>query len=209
MSFAGHVTKRLCAASIPPRRRQPLGELVDRLLCIALALHLAPGCASTIAGTRPLSENSLAAINDAVEGRSGTVTLGAANERVEFAGDMTVGRETTAWSQEEPARVRKSVPTEALHSIEVTHRGRGAAEGLGAGILIGAVGGAILGGASDGKWCLEGTSCGAFPLAVGAAGGAIAGALVGVVVGTVIGHRVTVAFDVPPPRDPTPAQPGN
>jgi hypothetical protein len=64
---------------------------VDRLLCIALALALAPGCASTIASTRPLSENSVAGINDAVQGRSGTVTFGAANEHVELAGDMTVG----------------------------------------------------------------------------------------------------------------------
>jgi len=186
----------------------PLGELVARLLCVALAIHLSPGCASTIAGMRPLSENSLAEINDAVQGRSGTVTLGAANERVDFAGDMIVGRQITAWSQEEPDRVRKSVPTDALHSIEVTHRARGAAEGLGTGILIGAILGATVGAASDGKWCLEGTSCGLFPVGVGAVGGVIAGALVGVVVGTVVGHRVTVAFDVLPPKEPTPAQPG-
>jgi hypothetical protein len=85
---------------------------------------------------------------------------------------------------------------------EVKQRGRGAAEGLGLGVLTGALLGGMAGAAlgSDPDNCVNHDHCSGFTItagdkaAIGATLGGLTGALVGLVVGAAVGHTDRILF---------------
>ena len=154
-------------------------------------------------------------IDGALQGRSAQVLLAGdpPPESVE-AREVTVAADKTRWLElQHPAGASRprSVPTDALRSISVVGRGRGAAEGLGLGILAGAATGAIWGAVVGPRtrFCTgdlrPGEQCSAIGAGLGSFLGAIAGAIVGAPIGLLsgafIGHRTTIEFESsrPPP----------
>jgi hypothetical protein len=147
-------------------------------------------------------------INETLEGESAEVLLAAdAPAQPVEAREFKVGPESTQWLelQRPTGEYRpRSVPTEALRRISNVARGRGAAEGLGLGILVGTATGAIAG-AVAGTWVricfgdtLPGEQCPTSPrfLAfVGAIAGAGFGAAIGTLIGAGLGHRTTIEFE--------------
>ena len=116
--------------------------------------------------------------------------------------NVTVGRETTSWlevqsgSADEP----RTVPSSALRSITLRHRGLGAIQGFGLGVLIGGATGAGLGalvGSRLGNPYSEGAGGSADSLGavVGAAVGVGLGVLIGPVAGAVVGRRTTFELE--------------
>ena len=174
--------------------------MVSGLGNLALAAILSLGCSSTIAVRRPLSASTLAEVNDAIEDRSAEVTL-ASTLRATQTKNLKVGRDETQWLEGGGEERRpKSVPTAALQRITVMAYWRGAAEGLGVGILTGPVVGGLLGGligsVSKSPFCEHCNDNIAGPGAIiGAGVGLVLGALVGLNVGAAIGHTTTIDFE--------------
>jgi hypothetical protein len=90
-----------------------------------------------------------------------------------------------------------------LHGYKIKRRGLGALEGLGMGILIGAVGGALLGAAmGDDSPCAVDSPCIRFTSSdlapVFGVAGAISGSVVGALTGALVGHTDEYVFGMPP-----------
>src|SRR5205823_1380647 len=90
-----------------------------------------PGCASTAAAHRPLSDDSLAALNEELAGRSATIIVADSKpglDKRHHGDDVHVGGVTTEWRAPHagPDQRARSVPTEALRSTSFRHYGRGA-----------------------------------------------------------------------------------
>lgn len=130
---------------------------------VAWLLLTSFGC-STVGAPRPLSEATLAAVNAETQGRTATlVRAGLQPERVRAERVLEVGSGSTRWIESTgtrdlapdtqpgewlvPLEVERAAPTAALCEIQVRRPGRGAAFGLGlgvvAGILVGGVAAAV------------------------------------------------------------------
>jgi hypothetical protein len=199
----------------------------ERIVLPTLVALLGMACAGTLAAHRPLSESAITEINGTLEGESPEVVL--ADERQPAksiqAKEVKVGRDTTQWLElpqwqvpqwpvllaherlEHPDETwrPRTVPTAALKSASIRKHGWGALEGLGFGLLSGAIAGAFVGVASgdNSHSCLFCTwQVNAF---AGAILGAIPGILLGTMLGAAIGHRTTVEFDDSASASPRPA----
>jgi hypothetical protein len=135
---------------------------------------------------------------------------------IESKEDM-VGRDTTKWVELQALGgkeewILSAAPTASVKNISFRQHGRGALEGLGigflAGMVPGAVAGAVLAGFSERSTCSD-AGCFIPAAAIGALfTGAAAGVLLGLPIGAAIGHRTTIEFDdsASPPRPDTNAK---
>jgi hypothetical protein len=175
-------------------------------LLVSSAL-LASGCSNTVELRRPLTARTLGEINDEIEGLPTTVEIkGETLARTATA--VVLGRESTALTEVRAGTEERrltSVPTAALQRISVVKPGRGLLEGVGLGLVLGAVGGGGLGALivgtaaepsrdnSRGTWAAIGG-------VVGAVAGGFLGFTTGAIVGVSAGHRTTFEIQDPPPR---------
>jgi hypothetical protein len=165
---------------------------------IAIAM-LAWSCTTTRVLDRLPMERQLALANEEVRGRVADVQVAGETRR---ATGVMLGAEETAWIDAASQETRR-VPTAALQSVSYRSRATGALEGLGIGLVVGALTGAVIGLASGddqcnpNQWCLLRFSAVQKEVGAGIALGAL-GMISGVIIGAIVGHRDKIIFGQPP-----------
>jgi hypothetical protein len=167
------------------------------------------GCSSTIAAQRPLSDETLAEVNQAIEGRVARAELVEKQPRAVEVKEARVGRDTTVWLEQsgKGEALPRSVPTAALQRITVKQGDVGALEGLGIGFLAGAAAGFVVGaifGATVSPNLFGGCPSVGCSLVFGGYAALVAGPptaiLFGLPIGGLTGHRTIIDFGAPESR---------
>ena len=139
---------------------------------------------------------SYAKLNRLARGKVATVLL--ADGRELKVGTLQVTPDSTSWLDPETGRF-ESVATAEIQEMRFVRHGKGALEGLGMGLLVGAVVGGALGASARCEgWCF--VSQGELALIGGAVLGGI-GALVGAPIGAAVGSKEIFHFgSASPPK---------
>ena len=164
-----------------------MGSLSRRILVGILVPALAMGCSHTLRLGPQAPPESWQKAQQRLEGRKAEVVL---RDGRRFRADgVEVSPEAVVW-WEAGSGTRHSVPPGDVEAICYRERGRGALEGAGLGLLVGA-GGMAFAVAADCSDSAEG--CLAWTI-VGAIVGAVIGPPVGLAIGAVRGSRICVRF---------------
>jgi hypothetical protein len=164
------------------------------------------GCATTVAAQRPLSSEKTEEINELVAGKTADLGLEGApqvitgkNLRVEGSSLLFLKQDAVS-TEESPPWLPAETPVASVRRIEVMRRGRGALIGLGIGVPIGIVAGAV-GTTKVLNTICESGSCSESHTGAALLGGALGGLLFGLLgagIGALVGAPARVDFSDAP-----------
>ncbi|MGE5352517.1 MAG: hypothetical protein ACM3P0_10565 [Acidobacteriota bacterium] len=140
------------------------------------------GCARTAMIEKGQSaEEYYRSINEKCKGKYALLTL--MDKKAVRVYNICLGTDSTSWTDLADEKT-KFVQTGSVYSVQVTDRAGGAINGLGYGILGGALAGAALTALID-----EPTAHPKFPVIFGVIGGALVGAVAGPILGVTAGEQ--------------------